>query len=420
MFRLIVCLATFSLFLLAPDLSAGEFAPEPSLIYATVQFPDGETHTGYLRWVKEEATWDDLFHCGYRESPWTEFIDAEAFKKDKRDHFYQSHGLIKRVVYALRQDDLDIPGWRMFLIRIGDIQRFEIHAGKDDYIIVADGSKHRIGGYANDDGSDLWLYEKNQEPLRISWNDLVSIDFHPTPDDHPPYATRLFGTVETNEGSFTGPIMWDKSECLSIDQLDGKNDQGKISLAMGDIHSIRKQDNQSVFVEMKDGRAFEMFGSNDVDHGNRGIWVLTPDFGWVDISWKVFQKATFAPKPGCGSPHSDFGHNQPLRGKIELEDGTTRQGRLVYDLDEGFSWDIFNGTQNQISYDIPFTMITRIVRLDNETSRVHLRSGHSLELSQNQDTGVKHGGVLVFNEDESAADYFPWGQIAAVEFSFRP
>lgn len=387
------------------------------LIHATVSWPDGTQRTGYLRWDREEATWDDLFHSGYRENPWTEFIDHEAVAKERRDQFYASHGLIKRLVYALNEDDDQGVGWRMLLIRFGDIRSIEIHDGEDDFIVTADGRRHQIGGYANDDGSDLWLYEKGQEPLEIEWNDLTSIEFSAAPAGHEPFARRLHGTVETTEGDFTGPIMWDKSECLDIDSLDGENDEGDISLSMGEILSIRKIDNRSVRIELKNGTGFDMSGSNDVNSDNRGIWILTQDLGWVDVPWKRFIQATFSDPRGQGTPRSGFGNNTPLRGTIQLTDGSSRQGRLVYDLDEGYSWDLFNGNLRQVGYDIPFPLIAKLEPLGENTCRVHLRSGRVLELGENQDTGDKNGGMLVFSADETRAEFVSWTRIREVIFT---
>ncbi len=282
--------------LLFPHTASGG-GPGSQLIHATVTWENGESRTGYLRWENEEATWDDLFHCGYRKSPWADFIDHKALKKEKRTRYFETHGLFDRLKYALNEEDKPGPGWRMFLIRFGDIQEFEIHSGEDDFIITADGSRHRIGGYANDDGSDLWLYVKGQQPLEISWNDLTSIKFSAAPDDFPPFADRLHGTVQTTHGSFTGPIMWDKSECLSIDILNGKNDQGDQSVAMGKIRSIEKKNSQSVHIVEKDGRTYDMQGSNDVNRNNRGIWILSNDQGWINVPWKRFRKVTFKDGP---------------------------------------------------------------------------------------------------------------------------
>lgn len=400
-------IATLILPAVAPALNPAN----QGLIHATITWPDGSQQEGFLRWDREEATWDDLFHTGYRENPWRDFIDMEALRKERREQFYAENGLLKRLLYALDEDDQPDGTWRMLEIRFGDIDFIEINDGEDDYLTTVDGGRHQIGGYANDSGSDLWFYEKGKEPLQIEWNDLQRIDFQAAPDDHEPFARRLYGTVVSTVGEFTGPIMWDKSECLSSDLLDGENDEGDISLPMGEIRSIAKEDGRSVRIETTDGRRFIMWGSNDVDAGNRGVWILTPDTGWVLVPWNRFRQATFTTAPDSGTPRADFANARPLRGTVHLEDGTTAAGRLVYDMDEGFAWDIFNGETGDLDHDIPFTLITRIERTGDETCRVHLRGGRALDLGDNQDTGQQHGGVLVFAADGGSARHIPWSDI---------
>lgn len=398
-----------------PPATDGRLNPaNQGLIYGAITWPDGRRQEGFLRWDREEATWDDLFHTGYRENPWHEFIDHEALRRERREEFYANNGLLRRLLYALDEDDQPDGLWRMLEIRFGDIAFIEIRDGKDDFLTTADGGRHQIGGYANDDGSDLWFYEQGAEPVKIEWNDLVRIEFRPAPPDHEPFARRLYGTVESTAGTFTGPIMWDKSECLDTDILDGENDEGDLELPMGRIRSIAKKDGRSVTIVTSDGRTFPMWGSNDVDAGNRGVWILTPDTGWVCISWKRFRKVTFSEAPDSGTPRAHFDHGRPLRGAVLLEDGSRVSGRLVYDLDEGFAWDIFNGEIEGIDYDIPFGLIARIERVDEKTCRVHLRSGRVLELSGNQDTGERHGGVLVFEGEGKSARHLAWREIEAV------
>ncbi len=390
-------------------------------IHGTITFEYGNMRTGYLRWEKEEAHWDDLFHCGYRKNPWLEYIDHETLDKEKRDQFYATHGLIERLAYALGNNKDSGPGWRMLLIQFGDIHSFEIHSGKDDYIITADGLRHKIGGYANDNGSDLWFYENGQDPMEIEWNDLTSIVFSVAPAEHAPYAQRLFGTVETKHGNFTGPIMWDKSECLSIDILDGENDDGDLAISMGDIRRIRKVDTESVFIEEKSGAEYPMRGSNDVNNGNRGIWINTSDRGWVDVPWKHFIAVTFSDETTSGAARTISAHKKPMQGVVQLMDGTKKQGRLVYDLDEGFAWDYFNGDEKGIGYDIPFHLISELQRIDNETCRVILTTGISLDLTNNQDTGADHGGILIIhdNNHEKTSDFLPWRSVKSVKLNFN-
>ncbi len=402
--------------LLLPAAARAANPANQGLIYATITWPDGTQEAGFLRWDREEATWDDLFHTGYRENPWNEFIDHEALKRERREKFYAENGLLHRLLYALDKDDQPDGTWRMLEIRYGDIDFIEIRKGEDDFLTTADGNRHRIGGYANDSGSDLWFYAADEEPREIKWNNLRRIDFQPAPEDARPFARRLHGTVESTHGTFTGPIMWDKSECLDIDKLDGENADGDLSLPMSEVRRITRLDNRKVLIDTVEGRSFEMWGSNDVDEGNRGIWILTPDRGWICVTWKRFRQITFSTDTASGTPRTAFHNAAPLRGAVYLEDGSTVSGRLVYDLDEGFAWDIFNGENDGIDYDIPFPLIAGIERTGPESCRVQLRCGQVLELEGNQDTGQDHGGVLVFGNEGAAPRHLPWSTVRKVVF----
>ncbi|MBU8869707.1 MAG: hypothetical protein KOO60_02420, partial [Gemmatimonadales bacterium] len=198
-----------------------ESSPGQGFIYATVTWPSGESKTGFLRWGDEEAFWDDLFHSGYRDQVWDQYVDLEDLRKERRAEYFKTHGLLDRIAYAMEKDRGNPLGWRMFLSRFGDLRSIEIHDGDDDFAITADGGRHQIGGYANDSGSRLYLFIGQEKPERIRWNDLTEIVFSAAPPGSVPYAERLYGRVETSEGMFEGFIQWDKSECTSLDILDG-------------------------------------------------------------------------------------------------------------------------------------------------------------------------------------------------------
>ena len=406
------------LFLIISGTAAAEDSTNQGFIYGTVTFQNGESQTGFLRWDSEEAFWNDLFHTGYRDNPWLEFIDQDKLLAQRRKEYYESHGLLDRIIYSFEENDDDPIGWRMLLIRYGDIVRIEINDGEDDFMITADGSRHQIGGYGNDDGADLLLYDGQAEPTEIEWNDLVSMEFFPAPAGAVPYGERLYGLVESSEGNFEGYIQWDVSECLSIDTLDGRIDGENHDYPMGEIRSIARAYKQDASViVLKDGSSVTMGGSNDVESGNRGIMVENPEWGRVIIPWKRFQKLTFIDGKGSGSSRESFTNSAPITGDVVLKDGQTLSGRLVFDLDEGWHWDIFNGSSKDLDFNIPFPLISDITVKDEESCRVTLRSGRVLDLGDNQDTGKKNGGILVFSGTESKPKHVLWPEIQSVQLT---
>jgi hypothetical protein len=405
--------------LLASCLLAGGAAlaaePASGFIHGTVTWPGGGSSTGFIRWESEEAFWDDLFHTGYRENPWSGFVDKEKSRKQRRKNYYESHGLIDRIMYALNEEDEDPIGWRMLLIRIGDIERIEIHDGEDDFLVTADGSRHRIGGYGNDDGADLLLYTGDPDPVEIEWNDLTGIEFMAAPAGARPYAERLYGTVETPGASFEGFIQWDVSECLSTDVLDGRLDGRNRDYLMGEIRSIARAKKQNaVDLVFKDGSTQTLGGSNDVNDGNRGIMVENPAWGRVIVPWERFVRVTFSEGHGTGPGRETYDNGRPLTGTVALRDGGQINGRLVIDADEGWRWDIFNGSVDGFDYNIPFFLIQTITPLADDRARLELRSGLVLELGENQDTGKENAGVLVFPPNDGRPRHLLWSEVAAI------
>lgn len=404
------------LLVLMIPLAAQADSQAAGLIYGTVTWPDGEQLTGFIRWKSEEACWDDLFHCGYRDNPWKDHLDLDKLRAERRREYYENHGLIDRLMYSLHEDDKNPLDWRMFLIRLGDLQRIEIHDGEDDFAVAADGSRHQIGGYGNDAGADLLVYAGQEEPTEIKWNDLASIAFLPVPADAIAYAERLYGTVESTEGTFTGYIQWDVTECLSTDILDARQKGKNRDFPMGDIRSLaRAEKKNATVITLKDGTTETLGGSNDVDKGNRGIMVESPEYGRVIIPWKRFFKVTFEEGHGSGPGRETYRNAAPLNGTVILNDGKALTGRLVYDLDEGWHWDLFNGDINDLEYIIPFPLIRRITPLDGETCRVELRTGRTFDLTGTQDTGRKHGGMLVLPPDGGPAVQVAWDEVALIE-----
>lgn len=402
-----------------PDYLAAE-DPNAGFVYATVTWPDGTARTGFLRWEDEEAFWDDLFHSGQRDLPWLKYADQDKLRAERRQRFFQEHGLLGRLMYALHEDDQDAVGWRIFLAQLGDIAAIEIHKGHDDFVVTCDGSRFEIGGYANDAGSDLLLYAGDAEPELIEWNDLARIAFAQAPAELPPYARRMYGSVESGEGVFTGFIQWDKSECLSSDTLDGQQGGRDVDVPLGDILSITRSDRGSCEVTRRDGTLLALSGTNDVNNGNRGIVVQDPTLGRVSIPWKRFVKLTFSDADRSGFGRDRFGQSAPLQGTVTPVEGPAQGGRLVFDLDKAWQWNILSGSWHDLDFDVPMVLVRVIERRDDESCRVTLAGGRILELSGSTETGPLNAGLLVFVDGAKQPVHVPWRQVRSVEFRSGP
>ena len=386
-------------------------ADNTGFIHGRVTIQSGEQHEGFLRWEDEEAFWDDLFHSRQNELPWLEHVDLDELQAERRRRYFENHGMFDRLMWTLENKNAPHLS-RLFICQFGYLDGIEVDDEEDVTILIRGGLRVPVHGYSNDVSSDLLVYPAGGDPVEVDWDDLAGIEFSAAPAGAIPYAQRLYGEVETTEGTFEGFIQWDQSECTSIDILDGNERE----IPMGDIRSITRNRENSADIVLKDGTAFTMSGSNDVGGSNRGIMIENPVWGRVTIAWKRFVSLTFTEGHGSGAGRMDFPEIQPLTGTVTGTKGETWSGRIVYDLDEAWTRDVFNGGLRDLDYDIPFGLINSIEKMDDLTCRVNLLTGRTLDLSGSQDTGDKNAGVLVFAEGEDTPRYIPWSRVGTITF----
>jgi hypothetical protein len=394
------------------SVSAPSDGDSTGFIHGRVALWSGEEYEGFIRWEDEEAFWDDLFHSRQTELPWLEHVDMAELQKERKRRYFESHGMFDRVMWTLHNRDSDHHQSRLFVCQFGYLERIDLDAEENVTLRFRDETAIQVHGYSNDVSSDLWVYSSGKEPVEVEWDDLASIEFFAAPAEAKPYAQRLYGTVESTEGSFEGFIQWDKSECTSIDILDGRNRE----IPMGDIFSVTRNRNGNADIVLKNGEAFSMTGSNDVGSGNRGVMVENETWGRVTVAWKRFQSVTFAEGQGSGAGRDQYSAIYALTGTVTGTEGKTWTGRLVYDLDEAWTRDLFNGAVRDLEFDIPFGLIDSIEKKSDEACRVKLISGRVLDLSGTQDTGDENAGVLVFENGSEKPSYIPWSRVADITF----
>jgi len=388
-------------------------ADNQGFIYGTVTLREGTQHTGFLRWDGEEAFWDDLFHSRQQDIPWVDHVDMNELNKEKKRQYYKTHGLIDRIAYSLEHDDDDINLSRLFIVRYGDIQLITIDDDENITITMNDGATQPVRGYSNDVSSDILVFTGAEEPVTLEWDDLAEIRFAATPPEATPYATRLYGRVKSSRGDFEGFIQWDNSECTSIDVMDSRQED----VLMGDIRSVEQDPGEGSIVTMKDGRILNLSGSNDVGRGHRGVFVETADQGRVTIPWSRFEQVDFVDGMGSGNGRETFSGNTALNGTVTDTDGAVFEGRFVFDMDEARMHDIFNGSAKDVKYNIRFSLIASISPEGPESSLVVLRSGQTLKLDDDQDTGKSNGGILLFETGAEQARYLPWSRLRKIQMA---
>ena len=382
-------------------------------LYGRVTTTDRIAYEGRLRWgIDQEAFWSDLFNGVKSENPWLARIAPEQMPKERRS--FEIFGF----KLGAREHELEVS--RPFMVCFGDIVRIEAHGDKVR-VSLKSGTEldlNRFNSSDFDDGLRVWDAAHgvvDLDSLRIRTVELLPTrSLGAVPD-------RLHGTVRTRQGEFTGFVGWNRSDLVGTDELVGKTSEDtEVNLRFERIRSIARRTGASASVTLLDGREIALFGTQEVGHGNRGIYVENERYGRVLIAWDAFERVDFAPRGSSGPAYDDFAPGQPLTGSVSTTDGRRLSGRLVYDLDESETIETLDASFQGIDYAIPFGLIASIVLSGSrERDSVTLRDGSELQLERAGDLGENNAGMLIFVERRERPEYVPWRDVERVDFD-RP
>lgn len=231
-----------------------------SRLFGTLRTRDGERFTGYVVWDM-----DELFT--------TDVLDGDD-----------------------RSGDREIP---FSLIRA--IERASSSASR---VYLTDGSDVVLRGSndVNSSNRDILIADPSLGEVRVDWEAFDRLDFAPVPARLEPSfqrSGRLYGTVRARGGeSQTGWIRWDNDEEYGWEILDGELEDGvAVDIELGLVQSIERVGYERSRVTLLSGESLVLGGSNDVDEGNRGVYVHRADGTLVLVPWDRFESAHFHDRP---------------------------------------------------------------------------------------------------------------------------
>lgn len=375
-------------------------------IYGEIHMKSGSVYEGVMRWGKEEAFWGDLFNSLKRDSPY------EAYFKENRDRHTKKKkiNVFGVTIYASRGSGSS----RQFVAEFGHIKEIRVTGEDDADVLMKTGSTFRVSGYANDVGGDIKVWDETLGLVEVDWKKIDRIVFKPTPARVSSPVQRLYGRLKTRSKTFEGYIQWDSEECQFTDRLDGETDDGKLSIPMGKIAAIEKHSRHASLVFLRDGRHFELSGTNDVDDSIRGVFVEDPQFGRVKVSWDTFERVDFEDVSHTGPRYQAYSGAGKMQGSVVTNDRQTFKGEVVIDLDESESWELLNGSADGVEYMIPLSLVRSIEPLGDQ-SNVLLSDGISLDLDDSADVSSGNAGALVSRQGDDPI-YVAWKDIQRIEY----
>jgi hypothetical protein len=395
-------------------------AQDEGFIYGKVYMHDDRVYEGPIRWGKEEVYWIDIFNAGKEKNPNLKFLSSrerEELERRQNDWGYWSGSFWTKWIGS-DWDNTNGEFTHQFSCQFGELRSIEPDGRKYVNVELQNGAKFSLLGEGyNDVGLEIRIMDAEMGQVEIEWNRIRKVEFMKTPKRiENKFGNPLYGTVEAYGKKFTGYIQWDHDERLSTDRLDGDAEDGDLSIEMGKVKSIERVGNRSQVV-LKSGRELRMDGSNDVSNGHRGVIVMSKDFPTIDIPWSEFDKVTF--NEFIGAPdltYSDFTKQKTLTGTVTTQEGKTLSGKIVYDLDEEFEFELLQGKSNDFEYIIPFFNVKRVEVIGANRCLVELKTGEKVSLEDAQDVNEKNQGLLVFSDAKSDPKYIRWEEVKSIDF----
>ncbi len=387
--------------------------PEP-VLYGTLTDDNGKTFTGTIRWGDQETFLSDIFNGRKIKT-----VGIEHLSDDEVDHLESlqpgpkaSIGDVEITFKSFFGNDIELP---YFNTTFGSIKRIDVKDGlftatlHDGTTIISDGEG------SNDLHDDINVMDAQGKRNEFDIEDISSVVFSKAPSDVTTYGDGIYGTVTSEIGTFSGRIMWDKDERLTHEKLDGNDETKDYEIQFADIKSIEKSDNKSK-VNLKDGVELLLGGTNDVNRGNRGIWVDNPDLGRIEIHWKQFIKLDIEEVDVEWLDFDDYVQQAAkLSGTVILNDDTQLEAQqITLDLNQQSQDELLYADVNQANRQIPFRIIKQITKKHEHAVDLLMRDQSTLMAYGTRSVNIENNGVLISNNDEHR--WVPWQQVKSIIF----
>jgi hypothetical protein len=234
-------------------------APPSSLgqrLYGTLTTKWGEEFTGYVAWDVDEIFTRDI-------------LDGEEDGRDREISFEE----IRRIEYD--SDD----GARVFL--------------KDGTELVLEDSND-----VDDSNRGIVVADPALGQVTVRWDEFRSLVLADPPGEELydlfDGGQSLFGTVTTDRGeALTGYIRWDNDEEFSWEILDGEYRDIEFDVELGQVDHIQRLSARKARVVLRDGRSFDLEGSNDVSESNKGVFVTSVEGDVWMVTWDELEEVRF-------------------------------------------------------------------------------------------------------------------------------
>jgi hypothetical protein len=394
--------------------AAALLAENEGRIYGKVYTEDGDVLEGLIRWDRNEASWIDILD-GTKELP--EDYDREA--RTERDRYREKRKKVELFGLEIYSESGDYyTKAAQSGLRFGHIKMLKVMDDNTALLRLKSGQEVKLSGGSTDLGSnirEIIIEDRREGEWELLWDDIDSIVFmQARPDLSSNFGDRLYGTLVTRGGdSFTGWVCWDVDEVFTLDILDGEEDGRSRKIKFDKISSIERYSSSGATVILKSGDELVLKGTNDVNDDNRGILISDPSFGQVTVDWDEFERIDFK-QPSRQITYDDIPVSRELYGTVYRENGDKYTGKIRWDNDEEYTWELLDGRYRDMDFDIEFGLIDKLEKR-RRGSIVTTKDGREFRLEDSNDVDEDNKGIFVTTDDGDQV-VIDWDEFDRVDF----
>ncbi len=388
--------------------------PEP-VIYGTATETNGNQVTGTIRWGDQEAFLSDVFNGTKLETVGIEYL-SEDEKEILEAHQPGPQARIGDFQVTFKSffgKEIKRP---YFNLHFGSIAKLSIDESKNLFVATLhDGTQIKSNNDNNDLSDEVYFLTDEGNTIEYDLDDLISIEFSKAPDNAKTYDQGIYGTITSDIGTFKGRVMWDQDERMVSEKLDGHENGQEYNLKFDEIRSIERKGNKSL-VELLDGKTLMLGDTNDVDNGNRGIWLDNPQFGRVEIKWSQFHKFEIQEVDVKWMTFDDYqAIKKPLKGHVKLKDESTVEAdEITFDLNQKSSFEFLYADVKDSNWQIPFKNIKKMTKVSDAGVELVLNDDSKLFAYGNRSVTRDNNGVMA--KVNGRHKWIQWTDIQSIEF----
>ena len=399
-----VAIMTLAAFAALPPVAVA-MQDQAGVLYGRVVTRDGQSFEGFIRWDKNEGSWNDILN-GTKE------LVNDDISSGRRSRLR---------VRRLRIDwdrNGDWPRSASSGIRFGHISTLKVVSRNAAVLTLKSGREVSFGAASTDIGRgvrEILVDDRDQGIVELDWSDLDEIRFADPPAGlRPGFGERIYGTVQTRDGlEFTGYVTWDVDEIFSSDVIDGNEGRRRRKVPFSRISRIERESSSSARITLTNGQEMVLRGTNDVNRRNRGILVWEEGLGSVQIDWGDFASLSLAKAPGR-TRHLDGG--KPITGTVYTENGRSYTGQIKWDNDEEYTWEFLDGDQDDLQFQFEFASVKSIEKISGRRSKVTTMDGRAFEVSGSNDVDRDNKGIFITLESGDVI-IVDWDDFQRAEFT---